>query len=145
MSFPAGSRYHEDIHDSPLSRHEAERADAIVQLWTAQEALRRRPDGVLALVATDITRNTAARHPSSHHHLWDWGTREPLARYAVIPDAGHASNLDNPDDFTDLLTAFIDDVAAEAAVKAQATRPHYREPVAAGIDGQGQPLLRAAS
>jgi 3-oxoadipate enol-lactonase len=74
-----------------------------------------------------------------------WAEREPLARYAVIPDAGHASNLDNPDDFTDLLTAFIDDVAAEAAVKAQATRPHYREPVAAGIDGQGQPLLRAAS
>ena len=74
-----------------------------------------------------------------------WAEREPLARYAVIPDAGHASNLDNPDDFTDLLTAFIDDVTAEAAVKAQATRPHYREPVAAGIDGQGQPLLRAAS
>ena len=31
------------------------------------------------------------------------------------------------------------------AVKAQATRTHYREPVAAGIYGQGQPLLRAAS
>ena len=74
-----------------------------------------------------------------------WAEREPLARYAVIPDAGHASNLDNPDDFTDLLTAFIDDVTAEAAAKAQATRTHHREPVAAGIDGQGQPLLRAAS
>jgi hypothetical protein len=60
-----------------------------------------------------------------------WAEREPLARYAVIPHAGHASNLDNPDDFTDLLTAFIDDVAAEA--------------VAAGIDGHEQPLLRAAS
>ena len=93
MSFPAGSRYHEDIHDSPLSGHQAERTDAIVQLWTAQEALRRRPDGVLALAAKDITRNTAARHPSSHHHLWDWETREPLARYAVIPPA---SNVDNP-------------------------------------------------
>ena len=39
-----------------------------------------------------------------------WAEREPLARYAVIPDAGHASNLDHPETFTALLTAFIDEV-----------------------------------
>ena len=43
-----------------------------------------------------------------------WAEREPLARYAVIPHAGHASNLDNPDHFTDLLTALIDEVAHPA-------------------------------
>ena len=39
-----------------------------------------------------------------------WAEREPLARYAVIPDAGHASNLDKPEAFTALVTAFIDEV-----------------------------------
>jgi 3-oxoadipate enol-lactonase len=40
-----------------------------------------------------------------------WAQREPLATYAVIPGAGHASNLDNPAAFTDLLVEFIDDLA----------------------------------
>ena len=39
-----------------------------------------------------------------------WAEREPLARYAAIPDAGHASNLDQPEAFTALVTAFIDEV-----------------------------------
>jgi 3-oxoadipate enol-lactonase len=39
-----------------------------------------------------------------------WGQREPLARYAVIPNAGHASNLDNPAVFTNLLVEFIDEI-----------------------------------
>ena len=66
-----------------------------------------------------------------------WAEREPLARYAVIPDAGHASNMDSPGDFTDLLTAFIDDVVPPSGV--------VDTLVAAGIDGQGQPRLPAAS
>ena len=41
-----------------------------------------------------------------------WANREPLAEYAVIPDAGHASNLDNPDEFTAVLRAFLDRAAA---------------------------------
>ena len=37
-----------------------------------------------------------------------WAEREPLAEYAVIPGAGHASNLDNPEEFTAVLRAFLD-------------------------------------
>lgn len=39
-----------------------------------------------------------------------WAQREPLAEYAVIPAAGHASNLDNPQAFTAALLAFLDRV-----------------------------------
>jgi pimeloyl-ACP methyl ester carboxylesterase len=166
----------------------------------AQEVIRRRPDGVLALVAADTTCNNAARHPfavtlsvaavqaqaalagdgyarqaaratardpqvqqyvmdvnahrttsdtvdiltslltsalrpephyripvpallvhGQHDQIGDiatsmrvWAEREPLARHAVIPHAGHASNLDNPEHFTQLLTAFIDEVEHHA-------------------------------
>ena len=41
-----------------------------------------------------------------------WAQREPLATYAVIPGAGHTSNLDNPAVFTDLLVEFIDGLPA---------------------------------
>jgi 3-oxoadipate enol-lactonase len=92
-----------------------------------------------------------------------WAEREPLARHAVIPNAGHASNLDNPEAFTALLTTFLDEVLhptessdafAERAAEEpyqrygsrpwhllpEATREHHRGLVAAGIDGQGRPL-----
>jgi 3-oxoadipate enol-lactonase len=36
-----------------------------------------------------------------------WAQREELAEYAVIPNAGHASNLDNPEAFTDVLEKFL--------------------------------------
>jgi pimeloyl-ACP methyl ester carboxylesterase len=36
-----------------------------------------------------------------------WAQREPLAEYAVIPAAGHASNLDNPAAFNAALLAFL--------------------------------------
>ena len=39
-----------------------------------------------------------------------WARREPLAEYAVIPGAGHASNLDNPEVFTAVLRGFLDRV-----------------------------------
>ena len=41
-----------------------------------------------------------------------WAGREPLATYAVIPGAGHASNLDNPAVFTAVLRAFLDRTTA---------------------------------
>lgn len=37
-----------------------------------------------------------------------WARREPLAEYAVIPGAGHASNLDNPEVFTAVLLSFLE-------------------------------------
>jgi len=45
-----------------------------------------------------------------------WAAREPLAEYAVIPDAGHASNLDNPPAFTAALEGFLERVLAGAEV-----------------------------
>jgi 3-oxoadipate enol-lactonase len=51
-----------------------------------------------------------------------WAQREPLATYAVIPDAGHASNLDNPAVFTDLLIEFIDDLPTPAHTEPLADR-----------------------
>ena len=44
-----------------------------------------------------------------------WSRREPLAQYAVVPRAGHASNLDNPAAFTELLTTFLDELALTPA------------------------------
>jgi 3-oxoadipate enol-lactonase len=115
----------------------------------------------------DIARGTAA-----------WARREPLAEHAVIPAAGHASNLDNPEAFTDELDTFLvrvlaeDTADADAASAAEAglfsgeagaerlyarygarpwhllpekTREHFRQLVAAGIDGEGRPLLENAS
>jgi 3-oxoadipate enol-lactonase len=37
-----------------------------------------------------------------------WAERESLAEYVTIPDAGHASNQDNPQAFTTELGAFLD-------------------------------------
>jgi pimeloyl-ACP methyl ester carboxylesterase len=42
--------------------------------------------------------------------LRTWAQRDPNAGYTVIPHAGHASNLDNPDAFTAVLEAFLDEV-----------------------------------
>jgi 3-oxoadipate enol-lactonase len=39
-----------------------------------------------------------------------WAEREPLAEHATVPDAGHASNQDNPEAFTAALVAFLDRV-----------------------------------
>ena len=36
-----------------------------------------------------------------------WARREPHTTYAVVPHAGHTSNLDNPAAFTRLLIDFI--------------------------------------
>lgn len=36
-----------------------------------------------------------------------WAEHEPTARHAVIPDAGHLVNMDNPAGFNDALTGFL--------------------------------------
>jgi 3-oxoadipate enol-lactonase len=54
----------------------------------------------------------------------EWAEREPLAEYVVVPDAGHASNLDNPEAFNAALRAFL-----ERALPV----PDGREPVLAGL------------
>jgi 3-oxoadipate enol-lactonase len=49
-----------------------------------------------------------------------WAAREPLAEYAVVPDAHHASNQDNPEAFNAALTSFLD---RNLAPVEPATRP----------------------
>jgi pimeloyl-ACP methyl ester carboxylesterase len=44
-----------------------------------------------------------------------WAQREPLADYVMIPAAGHASNLDNPNAFTAALLAFLNRVLPKEA------------------------------
>jgi 3-oxoadipate enol-lactonase len=103
----------------------------------------------------DIARGSAA-----------WARRDPLAELAVIPGAGHASNLDNPEAFTEELDSFLLRVLAEDTTDTgeasaerlyaryggrpwhllpEETREHFRDLVAAGIDGAGRPLLEEAS
>lgn len=47
--------------------------------------------------AGDIARSTRA-----------WARRDPTAEYVVLPDAGHVSNVDNPEAFTAELRSFLD-------------------------------------
>lgn len=51
----------------------------------------------------------------------DWADRDPRAEYAVVPDAGHVSNLDNPEAFTSALRSFLDRTLPD--VPAAAPRP----------------------
>jgi 3-oxoadipate enol-lactonase len=37
-----------------------------------------------------------------------WAARDPAVEYVALPDAGHASNQDNPEAFTAAVTAFLD-------------------------------------
>ena len=51
-----------------------------------------------------------------------WAAREPLAEYATIPRAGHASNQDNPVAFNAALTEFLDRVLRPADTRVGAHR-----------------------
>jgi 3-oxoadipate enol-lactonase len=99
------------VMDVNAHRSNSETVDILTSLLTT--GLRPQP-GYRLPVPTLLVRG-------HHDHIGDiatsmrgWAEREPLARYAVIPEAGHVSNLDNPDHFTRLLTAFIDEVAHPA-------------------------------
>jgi 3-oxoadipate enol-lactonase len=42
-------------------------------------------------------------------HLQSWHEQTPGSRYAVIPDAGHIANQDNPQAFNDVLLEFLEE------------------------------------
>ena len=95
------------VIDVNAHRTNTETVDILTSLLTS--ALRPEPDFRLPVPALLVH--------GQHDQIGDitssmrgWAEREPLARYAVVPDAGHASNLDSPEHFTDLLTAFLDEV-----------------------------------
>jgi pimeloyl-ACP methyl ester carboxylesterase len=57
-----------------------------------------------------------------------WAQREPLAEYAVIPAAGHASNLDNPAAFTATLLTFLDRALPAGDKETQLPPEPHEEP-----------------
>lgn len=66
-----------------------------------------------------------------------WAEREPQAAYVVVPDAGHASNQDNPDAFNAALTRFL----AAALPPARPGRRERPAPPAPAYPGWGSRLL----
>ena len=140
------------VIDVNAHRTNSETVDILTSLLTS--ALRPEPSYRLPVPALLVH--------GQHDHIGDiatsmrgWAEREPLARYAVIPHAGHASNLDNPDHFTDLLTGFIDEVVPPAGVIDGARLDNATDSVETQADELYRrygarpshlvPLLRAAS
>jgi pimeloyl-ACP methyl ester carboxylesterase len=107
------------------NRHRPNRETVSILASLLTSALRPEPDYRLPVPALllhgefdgigDIASDTAA-----------WARREPLAEHAVVPAAGHASNLDNPGAFTGLLMAFLDRVMPAPVVLDPARRDEER-------------------
>jgi 3-oxoadipate enol-lactonase len=93
--------------DANAHRTNQEAADILASLLSS--ALRADP-GYRLPVPTLLVHGRLDRIGDIATAMPSWARREPMARYAVVPDAGHASNLDNPDAFTALLLDFLDDV-----------------------------------
>ena len=75
-----------------------------------------------------------------------WAEREPLAEYAVIPQAGHASNLDNPEEFTAVLQGFLGGVTRSLVlVDAPPSARSARAPVRAMISPEPDLSLPVAA
>jgi len=55
-----------------------------------------------------ITHGAHDRTGTVRKHAPAWAAREPLARYVVIPNAGHMANQDNPNFFNEILLDFLD-------------------------------------
>jgi 3-oxoadipate enol-lactonase len=67
-----------------------------------------RPDSDYRLpVPTLLVHGELDRIGDIAHGTQAWARRDALAEYAVIPGAGHASNLDNPEAFTEVLETFL--------------------------------------
>jgi pimeloyl-ACP methyl ester carboxylesterase len=92
----------------------------------AREANGRRSNDEMVAILTSLL--TSAGRPDPHYRLpvptllvcgeldgmgdiasgtRAWARRDALAEHAVIPGAGHLSNLDNPEAFTEVLEAFL--------------------------------------
>jgi pimeloyl-ACP methyl ester carboxylesterase len=92
-----------------VNRHRSPRetADILTALLTA--ALR--PDPTYRLPVPALLVHGERDRVGTTAEMLTWARREPLARSAVIPGAGHVSNLDNPDAFTAILATFLAETA----------------------------------
>ena len=95
------------VMDVNAHRSSRETVDILSSLLTT--ALQPDPDYRLP-VPTLLVHGDHDRIGDIATSLRSWAQRDPNARYAVIPRAGHASNLDNPDAFTAVLEDFLDEV-----------------------------------
>lgn len=81
-----------------------------VNILTALLTKAPRPDTTYRLpLPTLLVRGEFDRVGDIAAEMSVWARREPLAQYVVIPEAGHVSNLDNPNAFTAALTTFLDE------------------------------------
>ncbi len=95
------------VLDANAHRSARETVDILTSLLMT--ALRAEP-GYRLPVPTLLMHGDLDRIGDIKASLRTWARSDPRARYAVIPHAGHASNLDNPRAFTAVLQAFLDEV-----------------------------------
>lgn len=114
---------------------------SVVQILIALvTALHPEPDYHLP-VPTLLLHGAEDRLGDIAHGTHAWADREPRAKYVVVPEAGHSSNQDNPEAFTDALRSFLDRVlpAAPRAARTPARRGARTVPVSSS-----PPLDRSA-
>ena len=86
------------------------------------EAMKGRPDSLPRLAAIKVpTLVLVGEHdsPSPPEVVKVWQQRIPGSELVVIPDAGHLSNLENPDAFNAALTDFLDRLPPPAVADPQ--------------------------
>jgi pimeloyl-ACP methyl ester carboxylesterase len=110
---------HEDVRSyvvhANADRTNAETYEILAELL--QSALHADPDHRLP-VPTLLLHGDGDRVGDVVDATRAWAARDERAEYVVVPDAGHASNQDNPAAFTAALLAFLDRVHAPAGVAA---------------------------
>jgi 3-oxoadipate enol-lactonase len=117
---PEVQRYVTEVN---AHRSNRETVDILTSLLTT--ALRPKPDYRIPVPAL-LVHGKLDQIGDITTSMREWAAREPMARYAVVPQAGHASNLDNPEHFTALLTAFLDEVGQPADVLEPSASPGAR-------------------
>ena len=100
---------HDDVRRYVLDVNEDRTTLEILQILTSllDQGLRPEPDYRLP-IPTLLVHGADDRVGDIVMGSQEWAVRDPMVELVVIPDAGHASNQDNPAAFTAALTAFLD-------------------------------------
>ena len=95
------------------SSHALARPGATLRYWTSRPVARSCAPTLVLLYGATLD-----------HHPWDvarsaraWARRDALAEYAEIPAAGHMSNLDDPEVFTQAVEDFLSRLGAGQGVQ----------------------------
>ena len=100
---------HDDVRQYVLDVNEDRTTLEVLQILTSllDQAVHPEPDYRLP-VPTLLVNGADDRVGDIATGNQEWAARDPMVELVVIPDAGHASNQDNPAAFTAALTAFLD-------------------------------------